>query len=59
MLGENELCGLRPITEQFGSLNPMINDELLYKIRYGKVFPRMGIKRFEGETVIFEDGREQ
>ncbi len=59
MLGNNELYGLRPITEPFGSSHPTINDELLHKIRHGKVLPRMDIKRFEGEKVIFEDGREE
>jgi hypothetical protein len=59
MLGKNELYGLRPITEPFGSSHPTINDELLHKIRHGKVLPRMDIKRFEGEKVIFEDGREE
>jgi hypothetical protein len=59
MLGKNELYGLRPITEPFGSSHLTINDELLHKIRHGKVLPRMDIKRFEGEKVIFEDGREE
>lgn len=59
MLGKNELYGLRPITEPFGSMHPTINDELLHKIRHGKVHPRLDIKRFEGEKVIFEDGSEE
>ena len=39
--------------------HPTINDELLHKIRHGKVKPRLDIKRFEGKKVIFEDGREE
>jgi len=57
MLGSNELYGLRPITEPFGSTHPTINDELLHKIRHGKVLPRLDIERFEGKQVVFEDGK--
>jgi hypothetical protein len=56
MLGSNELYGLRPVTEPFGSTHPTINDELLHKIRHGKVLPRLDIKRFEEKNVVFEDG---
>jgi cation diffusion facilitator CzcD-associated flavoprotein CzcO len=59
MLGKNELYGLRPITETFGSTHPTINDELLHKIRHGKVKPRLDIKRFEDNRVVFEDGTEE
>lgn len=57
MLGDNKAYGLRPITEPFGATHPTINDELLHKIRHGKVKPRLDIKRFEGKKVIFEDGK--
>ncbi len=57
MLGDNKAYGLRPITEPFGATHPTINDELLHKIRHGKVRPRLDIKRFEGKKVIFEDGK--
>jgi hypothetical protein len=57
MLGDNKLYGLRPVTEPFGSTHPTINDELLLKIRHGKVKPRLDIKRFEGKKVVFEDGK--
>lgn len=59
MLGKNEMYGLRPVTEPFGSTHPTINDELLHKIRHGKVKPRLDIKRFEGNKVVFEDGKEE
>ncbi len=55
MLGDNKLYGLRPITEPFGATHPTINDELLHKLRHGKVKPKLDIKRFEGKNVIFED----
>jgi hypothetical protein len=57
MLGGNEAYGLRPVTEPFGATHPTINDELLHKIRHGKVKPRMDISRFNGKKVVFEDGR--
>ena len=57
MLGDNNAYGLRPITEPFGATHPTINDELLHKIRHGKVKPRLDIKQFDGKKVIFEDGK--
>lgn len=40
-------------------VHPTINSELLYAIRHGKVLPRPGIERFEGNTVYFSDGRHE
>ncbi|MFN3759874.1 MAG: flavin-containing monooxygenase [Algoriphagus aquaeductus] len=57
MLGDNKAYGLRPVTEPFGATHPTINDELLHKIRHGKVKPRLDIRRFDGNKVIFEDGK--
>lgn len=57
MLGENSQYGLRPVTGPFGATHPTINDELLHKIRHGKVKPRLDIKRFDGKQVLFEDGK--
>lgn len=59
MLGDNSQYGLRPVTGPFGATHPTINDELLHKIRHGKVMPRLDIKRFEGKQVIFEDGKKE
>lgn len=39
-------------------IHPTINSELLYFIRHGKILPRRGIDRFEGNTVHFVDGRQ-
>ncbi|TDQ18647.1 cation diffusion facilitator CzcD-associated flavoprotein CzcO [Algoriphagus boseongensis] len=57
--GDYKKYGLRPITLPFGSTHPTINDELMHKIRHGKVQPRMDIKRYEGKKVVFEDGKEE
>jgi hypothetical protein len=36
--------------------HPTVNSELLDKIKHGKVHPRPGISRIEGQTVHFTDG---
>lgn len=59
MVGDNSLYGLRKVETKFGETHPTINDELLYKIRHGKVKPRLDIQRFEGKKVVFEDGLEE
>lgn len=59
LVGDNKLYGLRPVETKFGETHPTINDELLYKIRHGKVHPRLDIQRLEGKKVIFEDGTEE
>ncbi|MFA5959702.1 MAG: NAD(P)-binding domain-containing protein [Tatlockia sp.] len=38
------------------AIHPTVNSELLYFIRHGKILPRKGIDRFEGNTVHFADG---
>lgn len=37
-------------------IHPTINSELLYFIRHGRIFPRPGIERFEGNNVHFVSG---
>jgi len=41
-----------PVTKD----HPTLNSELLYKIRHGKVYPRRGIEKIEGQKVNFSDG---
>jgi hypothetical protein len=57
--GKNELYGLPEPNTPFGATHPTINDELLYKIRHGKVLPRVNIDRYEGKTVHFIDGKSE
>lgn len=57
IVGKNEEYGLRPATESFQATHPTVNDELLHKIRHGKVKPRLDIKEFDGKNVVFEDGK--
>lgn len=58
-VGKYERYGLQspdfPVTKS----HPTLNSELLYKIRHGKVHPRLGIVAIEGQTVRFADGREE
>ncbi|MFY0686363.1 MAG: NAD(P)-binding domain-containing protein [Cyclobacteriaceae bacterium] len=56
MLGSNEKYGLQKPDLPFGAVHPTTNDELLYKIRHGKVHPKVDIERFEGKTIHFDDG---
>lgn len=58
-VGRNARYGLPPVTTRFGETHPTINDELLYKIRHGKVHPRGDIDHFEGDTVAFADGSKE
>ena len=39
--------------------HPTVNSELLYKIRHGKVHPKKGIEKIEGQTVYFKNGEKQ
>jgi hypothetical protein len=56
LTGSNRLYGLEIPKTKFGSTHPTINDELLYKLRHGKVFPKGDIERFDGKKVVFKDG---
>lgn len=55
--GPNERYGLPPADVKFGQTHPTINDELLYRIRHGKVHPRPDIAHFDGKVIHFKDGR--
>jgi len=54
--GDNSLYGLQKPDHAFGETHPTVNDELLYRIRHGKVHPKVDIERFDGQTVWFKDG---
>ncbi len=54
--GKNELYGLQKPEHKVGATHPTVNDELLYKLRHGKVTPKVDIARFNGKTVHFKDG---
>jgi hypothetical protein len=57
--GSNELYGLPKPDHPFGATHPTINDELLYRIRHGKVHPKVDIEKMDGQTVYFKDGSQE
>ena len=57
--GSNKLYGLQKPKHAVGATHPVVNDELLYKLRHGKVFPKVDIERFDGKKVVFKDGSEE
>ena len=56
LTGPNKLYGLPKRDHKLASTHPTVNDELLYKLRHGKVHPKGDIERFEGKKVHFKDG---
>ena len=57
--GSNEIYGLQKPKHKFGQTHPTINSELLYKIRHGKIKPRVEIDRFDGKYVFFKDNTKE
>jgi len=57
--GPNRLYGLQEPDHKAGGTHPTVNDELLYKLRHGKVTPQVDIDHFEGKTVHFKDGTKE
>jgi hypothetical protein len=55
-IGKNVNYNLPEPDHAFGATHPTINDELLYRIRHGKVHPKPDIDHFEDKTVYFKDG---
>ena len=59
LTGPNSSYGLQAPSHPVGATHPVVNDELLYKLRHGKVFPKVDIDRFEGKEVRFKDGSKE
>ena len=57
--GSNEIYGLQKPKHKFGQTHPTINSELLYKIRHGKIKPRVEIDRFDGKYAFFKDNTKE
>ncbi len=55
-IGPYERYGLLSPRFPVTKAHPTVNSELLYKIGHGKVHPRRGINRIEGNNVSFSDG---
>jgi Flavin-binding monooxygenase-like len=48
----------RPDHELLAS-HPVVNSELLYFIRHGRIHPRRDVERLQERTVVFKDGRRE
>ncbi|WP_420581588.1 flavin-containing monooxygenase [Reichenbachiella sp.] len=59
LTGSNASYGLQKPTHAVAATHPTVNDELLYKLRHGKVFPKVDIDHFDGQTVHFKDGSKE
>jgi hypothetical protein len=57
LIGPFEGYGLVAPDHEFMASHPVVNSELLYFIRHGRIHPRRDLARFEGKTVHFADGR--
>jgi hypothetical protein len=55
--GAPERYGLLKPDHPFMSTHPVVNSELLYFIRHGRIHPRPDIARLDGKAVHFVDGR--
>jgi hypothetical protein len=54
--GSFESYGLQRPDHRFLSSHPVVNSELLYFIRHGKIHPRADVRGFEENSVHFVDG---
>ncbi len=57
-VGPYSKYGLARPTGSVLSMHPTLNTDILDRFRHGKVTPRRGISRADGETVAFQDGTE-
>jgi len=58
-VGDFARYGLEKPDHEFLASHPVVNSELLYFIRHGRIHPRRDVARFEGRTVHFKDGRSE
>lgn len=57
--GPNASYGLPEPDHAFTETHPTLNSELLYFLRHGRIQPRPDIRRYDGHTVEFVDGRRE
>ncbi len=57
--GRNEDIGLPAPDHRLYQTHPLLNSELYYFVRHGKIKPHGGITKFAGNTVYFSDGKTQ
>jgi len=56
--GSNASYGLPEPDHRLGESHPTLNSELLYFLRHGELQARPDIRRWDGKTVTFADGRQ-
>ncbi len=56
--GSNSRYGLPEPDHHLGESHPTLNSELLYFLRHGEIQARPDIRRWDGRTVTFADGRQ-
>lgn len=57
--GRNRSYGLPEPKSDPLAHHPTLNSELFYFIRHGRITPRPAIERFDGDHVVFVDGRRE
>jgi cation diffusion facilitator CzcD-associated flavoprotein CzcO len=57
VVGRYERFGLPRPDHRFLETHPIVNQQLLYVIGHGDLTPVPDVARFEGDTVVFTDGR--
>jgi cation diffusion facilitator CzcD-associated flavoprotein CzcO len=55
-VGPLEKYGLQQPNAKLLEMHPTLNSDILNALRNGKVLPRIGISRLEGNSVYFDDG---
>lgn len=58
-IGDYRQYGLEQPDYPITRAHPTLNSELLYRIRHGRVTPRKGTVKFEGQRVHFADGQSE
>ena len=55
-VGNHKNYGMQKPDHEFLKSHPVVNSELLYFIKHGKIFPKVDIKELSGNKVHFTDG---
>ncbi len=58
-VGDLSKYGLQKPEHGVFEAHPVVNSELLYFIRHGKINPRVDIDRFDGDYILFKDGKRE
>jgi cation diffusion facilitator CzcD-associated flavoprotein CzcO len=59
LIGRWERYGLEPPSNRLMEMHPTLSTDVLTQIRHGRIVPRRGIERFDGQAIIFADGKRE